>query len=209
MRRTFTVWLMLLLMGCVVQWSVASSALASDSAHPATEAGAEEHHETGAPLGFKADLGLWSLVTFVLFLIVLRALAWKPLIEGLDRREARLRQDIDDAEEARKKAEQMLAEHSEKLDAVQEEVSEIMASARKDADQSKSDILAEARREAENTKHRAVEEIEQARDDAMRQLFDHVAANVADATEQVLGRALDESDQDRLIQEALADLSNR
>ena len=65
----------------------------------------------------------------MLFVVVLKKAAWKPLIEGLDRREAKIRQDIaGSAEQARIKAEEMLAEHSKKrLDAVQDEIREILA----------------------------------------------------------------------------------
>jgi hypothetical protein len=45
-----------------------------------------EIKEEGVPLGFKADLALWSAVTFVIFLILLGRFAWKPLIHALDER---------------------------------------------------------------------------------------------------------------------------
>ena len=214
MRRTFTAWLMLIALGFVVPLGGARvNAVASDSGHaPDVSSGAATHapeqHEAGAPLDPKADLALWSLVTFLVFVWVLKRFAWGPLIEGLDRRESSVKQNIADAEESRRKAEVMLAEHAARLDKVQDEVSEIVASARKDAEQMKNDIVAEARNEAEATKQRAIEEIERSRDEAVQQLFDHMAANVAVATEHVLGRRLDDSDQDRLIEEALSNLSN-
>lgn len=210
MRRTFTAWLILIVFGFVVPLGGAgATALASDSGHPAeASTDAPEQHEEGAPLGFKADLALWSLVTFSIFLWVLKRFAWGPLIEGLDRRESHVKQNIVDAEESRLKAEAMLAEHAKRLEKVQDEVSAIIASARKDAEQMKNDIVAEARNEAEATKQRAIEEIERSRDEALQQLFDHMAGNVAVATEYVLGRRLDDSDQHRLIEEALSNLSN-
>src|SRR5712691_12257642 len=146
-------------------------------------------HPAGAPLGFKGDLAIWSLVTFLVFLFVLKKAAWQPLISGLDQREAGVKQSLADAEAARVKAEQMLAEHAKKLDKVQDEVKEILAEARRDADHTKTEIVAAANKEAEATRKRAVEDIEHARDVAMKELFDFVSSNVIGATENVLGRA--------------------
>lgn len=171
-----------------------------------TDAAHDEHAE-GVPLNLKADLALWSLVTFVVFILVLRKFAWGPLIAGLDSREARLRQDIADAESARIKAEKMLADHTERLAKAQDEVREIIAEARRDAEHTKNDIIAQAQRESEATKQRVIAEIERSRDQALKQLFDHMATQVAQATEQVLGRSLSGADQDRLIEEALSELS--
>ena len=194
--------------------SVSSAALASED-HPVEATGApqdggqetHETHKTGVPLNAEPDLLVWSIVVFIVFLMVLRRFAWGPLTSGLDKREAMIRQDIADAESARAKAEKMLAEHAEKLDQVQDEVREILAEARRDAEHTKNEIVEAAQNEAEATKNRAIEEIERSRDQALSELFTHMASNVAEATEHVLGRALSDVDQDRLIEEALSEVS--
>lgn len=167
------------------------------------------HAAPGAPMDFVGDLAIWSLVTFVVYLIVLKKAAWGPLIQGLDQRESKVKQQIADAEAARVKAEQMLAEHAKKLDKVQDEVKEILAEARRDAEHTKTEIIATANKEAEATRRRAVEDIEHARDVAMKELFDFVSANVIGATEHVLGRALSNDDQNRLVQEALNQMGSK
>ena len=80
------------------------------------------HHE-GPPLGFRNDLPLWSLATFILFVWVLKRFAWGPIASGLDKRESNIRQDIADAEAARKGAEKMLADRALKLERVQASMS--------------------------------------------------------------------------------------
>ena len=163
-----------------------------------------EAHESGVPLSFKADLAFWSLIVFLIFVFVLRVFAWQPLAAGLDQRESGIRADIAAAEEARVQAEQMLADHTAKLDAVQDEVREILAEARRDAEHTKQEIIAEAQREAELTKERSVAEIERARDAALRDVFDTLSEQVVGATEHVLSRALTDEDQQRFIGDALA-----
>ena len=167
------------------------------------------HAKQGAPLGFQVDLAIFSLITFLVYLFVLKKAAWQPLISGLDQREAGVKQSLADAETARVKAVQMLAEHAKKLAAVQDEVKAILAEARRDADHTKTEIVAAANKEAETTRKRAVEDIEHARDLAMKELFDFVSSNVIGATENVLGRALSDDDQKRLVQDALNQIGSK
>src|SRR5438034_11657544 len=55
-------------------------------------------------LAISWDLGLWTVVVFVLLLLVLRKLAWKPMLEGLHRREATIREAMEEAVRARDEA---------------------------------------------------------------------------------------------------------
>jgi F-type H+-transporting ATPase subunit b len=174
----------------------------------AKEAG-EELREEGVPIKFKKDLALWSAVTFLIFLFLLGRYAWKPLIAALDAREGQIRGDISAAESARLKAEQMLAEHSKRMAQVQDEVREALAQARREAESLKQEIVGQAQKEAVAAKDRAVQEISRARDSALKDLFDVMATEVAHATQHVLGRSVNSSDQDRLIDEALAQFPRR
>lgn len=197
--------LSLLVIGLFVgQSDFVTPAFASDDPHAAGES-----HEKRPVIEWHRDLAVWSLITFVVYILVLKKAAWGPLIQGLDARESRMKQQIADAEAARVKAEQMLAEHAKRLDKVQDEVKEILAEARRDAEHTKQDIVAAANKEAEATRKRAVEDIEHARDLAMKELFDFVSSNVIGATEHVLGRALSSDDQNRLVQEALNQMGSK
>lgn len=163
-------------------------------------------HETGLPLP-RQDSVLWSIVTFALFLVVLKKAAWGPLIDGLNKREAGLHQLLKDAERDREAAVKLLAEYDQKLKVAQSQVDEIIAEARRDADTTKSDIVAAAQREAEVTRKRVLEEISRAKDQAVNELFATYRANVVAATERVLVRALSDTDQKRLVDESLLEIS--
>jgi F-type H+-transporting ATPase subunit b len=131
------------------------------------------------------------------------------MTEALDRREARIREDIAAAEHARVQAEQMLAEHQKKLDRVQEEVREILAEARRDAETAKDNILTEARQEADAVRERSIHEIERARDQALKELFDRLNDRVVEVSGYVLGRSMDDDEHRRLIEEAVAGFEAR
>lgn len=208
--------LMLLLVpvGCLALVFVGASPTvqAAEEKHAPAAGATTEHsaHAKEGPITNKPqdrDLALWSLATFVIFVIVLKKFAWGPLIDGLNQREVGIKRDIADAESARVQAEKMLAQHQEKLERVQEEVKAILAEARRDADHTKAEIVAVAQKEAEASRQRAVLEIERAKEQALDELFAHMSKNVWTATEQVIGRTLTAGDHERLITEAVTSLS--
>lgn len=181
----------------------------SESESNASEGGGghPENETFEPPLEPKPDLVLWSIVTFVVFLTVLRKTAWGPLIVGLDNRESKYRKLLEDAKADRDKAVALVGDYEQKLKAAQGEVDEIIAEARRDADRTKTDILAAAQQEAETTRKRALDDIDRARDQAVAELFDHVRSNVVSATEKVLSRSLNDADHQKLVDDALAELS--
>lgn len=181
-----------------------SSSAASHENHVDTH---DEHaaaHDTGVPLKWKADLAFFSLVTFLLFLFVLGKFAWGPMIEGLDKREAGIQKAISEAEESRRKSQAMLAEYEQKLKAAEQTVQAMVAEAKRDAERTSHDLIATAQREVEAIKSRAKDDILQAKDTALADVFTQINSQVVLATEHVLGRALQETDQERLVGEALA-----
>ncbi len=199
--RLFAVFLLCLILQAPL------TAFAAEEVH--ADAHAEGGHDTSLPMKWQTDLALFSLITFVVYVAVLRTGAWGPLQAGLNERERAIRQNIADAEANRLKSEALLKDYDLKLAKVQEEVRDILAEARRDAEHTKQEIVATAQREAEATKHRAIAEIERSRDLALTELFDFVSNNVVNATEQVIGRSLSGTDHERLVSEALAQMNVR
>jgi F-type H+-transporting ATPase subunit b len=201
-------WILLI---CIFAGCLCADAVRAAEAEHDEEAQASSHEaeKPQVPLEFQGDLALWSAVTFLVFLFVLKQLAWKPLINGMNAREAKIRQEIADAEANRAKSETLFREYEAKLAKAQEEVKGILAEARRDADTAKKDILATAEKESQTMRQRAVSDIERARDQALKELFEVVSQNVMQATERVVGRSLTGADQDRLVKEALASLDLR
>jgi len=182
-------------------------------AHPNEHGGGHEaaHGKKNPydPLEWKGELALWSFVTFVIFVLVLRMFAWGPLANALDTREAKIHANIAHAEECRIKAERMLGDYQAKLAAAQDEVIKTLAEARRDAEHTRQEILAQTEKDVATLKDRAVLEIQQTKDSALNELFSHMAGTVASAAEKVLGRALTDVDQDRLVNEALVEFSRQ
>lgn len=191
------------LLAVISNLALASDAAPHDDAHTASK-------DDGVPgLIPPTDLGLWSLVTFGLTVVVLGKFVWPKLNAGLLERERKIRQDIADAEANRHKSEAMLKDYELRLAKVQDEVREILAEARRDAEHTKNEIVTTAQNEAEATKNRAIVEIHRSKDQALAELFDFVASNVVNATENLISRSLSGGDHDRLVRESLDELKIR
>lgn len=134
-----------------------------------------------------AELFVFSLLFFCLYLVLAKKFAWLPLIGGLDAREARVNRALAEAEAARMEATKLLADHQKHLDEVTEQVKGIIAKARSDAEQEKMRIVAEAEEETTAMRDRAIADIHAAREEALMGLDEQIESQVAAATEHVLG----------------------
>ena len=179
------------------------------TSHEAAHDGEHDGHGEQGPLAAKVDLGIYSLVVFLGFLALLTKFCWKPLMDGLNQRETNIRGAVQSAEAARDEAAALLAEHKTRMAGVDDEVKEIIAEARRDAETTKADIIAAANSEAESARDRGLADIERARQQALADLANRERDLVVSATEQVLGRTIDENDRQRLIDDALNQFASR
>ena len=171
----------------------------------AAEAGGEDE---GGSFLVSPSVGLmvWTLFLFGISMLILYKVAFPRIAEALDRRQRAIEESIDTAERTRREADELLAEYRERLTAARGQADEIVARARKAAEQAEADAIAagKARRE---------ELLEQARRDIQtetRRAIQEIRAEVADltilATEKVTRKTLTTEDQRRLVDEAVAEL---
>lgn len=175
-----------------------------EAAHSASEG---EHK---SPNLFSVDPGLmiWTIVTFLVVLGILRATAWKPLMASMAEREQKIEGAIAEASKIKNEAEQLLAKYQTLLDKAKDESRAILDEARKDGVALQEEIKNRARQEAEEFKARASREIELQKESAIKEIWDQTASISTMLASKVLGRSLESSDQDRLVRELLAGLQS-
>ena len=185
-------------------FSAPAAVAAPEAGHAHNEA---EHigHPSGKPdpLEFQKDLAIWTAVIFGVLLLVLRKFAWGPIVEGLEKREQRIAENIAAAEKANADAKQMLVDYERKLAASADEVRAILDEARRDAEHTQQEILAKARADAQAERDRALREIETAKDGALKELGERTANLAVDLAGKIVGARLNTGDHQRLIEEAL------
>ena len=105
------------------------------------------------------DLGLtvWTVVTFLILVGILKAFAWGPLLKAVDEREARLKADREGAEKARAEAERIQKELESQLAGVQAKTKDLLAAAMRDGRVIRVDNQIELVKRASGTKDLATE----------------------------------------------------
>jgi F-type H+-transporting ATPase subunit b len=183
MRTWFPIALVLILL--VV---VAAPAWAGD---PPAEAGGE-HGSGGLEWGKQLDLRniLTSIGVFLILLVVLAKTAWKPILDGLQKREQTIQQALDDAKDAHERAKALIAEYEAKLDKARDEAQAIFEETRRDAQDIRSQIEEDARKRADETVARAGREIEQMTAKAWDRLVRDAAGIATEAASRIIRKEL-------------------
>jgi F-type H+-transporting ATPase subunit b len=156
----------------------------------------------------KPGIGLmvWTLIAFGILLWLLKKLAYPRIEENLDKRQKAIEESIDTAERTRTEAEQILAEYRQRLQEARQQAEEIVARARKAGETHERESLEEARQTREELMAQTRRDIEAETRRAIQEIRNEVADLTVLATEKVTRKSLDENDQRRLVEEALADL---
>ena len=154
------------------------------------------------------DVGLtvWTLVVFAISLYILRRYAFPRITKALDERRESIAESLDAADRTRREAEQLLAEYRERLKEARTQSDEIVQRARQTADAHQHESRERGREMIAEATTRAQREIEAATKRALDDLRKEVAELTILATEKVTRKTLDEADQRRLVEEALAEL---
>lgn len=106
--------------------------------------------------------------SFLLLIFLVKKYAWGNITSVLDERAEKISSDIDGAEEARKKAEELASKREAELAGSRTEAKTIIENAKETAEKSKADILAEAKLEAGRLKEKANQEIAQNKAEALQ-----------------------------------------
>lgn len=155
---------------------------------------------------FRTDMALFTAVVFVLLLLGLSFTAWKPIMDGLEKRESTIANNIANAERASAEAESKLAKYEAQLAKAAEEAQQIVADARKDGEAAGQKIVAAAQEEAVRLKERATADIESAKRVALGDLASQSTEVAMSLASRVVGREVKADDHQGLIQEMLSKL---
>ena len=127
--------------------------------------------------------------SFLLLIFLVKKYAWGNLSSILDERAEKISSDIDGAEEARKKAEELASKREAELAGSRTEAKTIIENAKGTAEKSRADILAEAKLEAGRLKEKANQEIAQNKAEALQS----VKGEVADLTVSLAGKIISQN----------------
>ncbi len=157
---------------------------------------------------FEINPGLivWTIITFVLLMIILSKYAWKPILSMLKEREDKIRSALDEAERARAETAELIKQNEKNIARAEEEYQKIIRDGKLLAEKLKDEIVSKAKLQSEQELKQAKEEIQRNIESAKKQLRNEIADLAIQATEKILEESLDENKQKKLIDKVINQL---
>ncbi len=166
----------------------------------------EAEEDSGSLIDVVPGLMVWTIVTFLIVLFVLRKVAFGRIQGLIDQRRDRIREALDEADNAREEARQLREAVQHEREEARAERESMLEETRRQAQEQ----FRRAREEADEDLQRRLEENQKALEAENRKLQEQIRRDVVEltllASEKVTRKSLDADDQKRLIDETIAEL---
>ena len=151
-------------------------------------------------------LQLWTLVAFVVLLVLLTKFAFKPIAQALDRRGETIKKSIEDAEKQRAEAKKLMEDYQKQVADARNEAGKIMEEARQLGERVRKEVVEKANSEASAVAQRAQEEIQRQKEKGIQEMKDTVAALSVQIASKVIEKEVNEATHRQLVENLIKDL---
>ncbi|KUK54328.1 MAG: ATP synthase subunit b [Desulfotomaculum sp. 46_296] len=151
-------------------------------------------------LEFNATL-IAQMFNFVILLIFLRFVAYKPIAKLLKDRQDFIANNVATAEEERKQAQELREQYLADMQKAREEAQAIIAQAAKVGEIQAQEIIAAAKEESNRVKDNALKEIEREKEKAVRELRDQVTVLSVAVAGKIIGQTITPEIQHDMVQQ--------
>ncbi|MGX7148326.1 F0F1 ATP synthase subunit B [Enterococcus ureasiticus] len=136
---------------------------------------------------------------FLILMLLIKKFAWEAITDMLKKREDKIANDLDSAEQSRIAAAKMQEERQQKLLSSKSEAAEIIKQAKENGDQNRQKMLAETNDEVSRLREKARLDISQEHEEALASVKDEVANLSLQIAEKILNKELTPDAHDSLI----------
>lgn len=145
----------------------------------------------------------WTVLTFVLLLVVLKKVAWGPILDALDARENEIKDALNAAEKAREEAERVSSDYEDSIRKAQAEAQQIISDAKTAGEKVKLDLETIANEKADEIIEKAKAQIDTERVRVISEIKTMAIEISLSAAAKVIEKNLDSDDNRKLVNEAL------
>ena len=142
---------------------------------------------------------IFAITNFIILLIAMYFLMYKPLRKTMDLRHDKIKNDIEAAESLKADADDMKKEISAELAKSRETAQEIIARAQKTADAQKDEIVAAAKAEAQKMIEKAHAEIKEEKEKVIGEIRDEAANLAIYAASKLISESLNDDAHKKLV----------
>jgi F-type H+-transporting ATPase subunit b len=156
-------------------------------------------------MDIETGLIAWTLVTFLILVVVLRKVAWGPILHLVEEREKTIHDALEGSKKDREEAERLLAEQKAILANARKEGAEAVRKAVADAEAARQEMVQKSRKEVEDMLLRARQQIEEDKVKTQAELKGVVVDLAIDVAAKVLGDQLSDAGRQRALFERYVD----
>ncbi len=156
-------------------------------------------------LGISPNLLITQIVNFIILLVLLRVLLYKPILNMLNARKQRIQESLEYAERVKAEAAENQKEFERRLDETRRETQAAAQAAAQVGEKEREAIIAQAREEARKLVEQAKEQIEYERKQMVAELHDEVVRLSLLAAQKVINQSLDERSHRDLVRAFIAE----
>jgi len=157
-------------------------------------------------LQFEPGLMIWTVIVFVITLLVLHRIAWKPLLGSLDDREKRIDDALSRADRAQQEAEKAIAQAKEESKEALRRSDEMVKQAKLEGEKLREKILEEAKAERQKIVAEGLKQLEVEQRHAFEEIRRETVGIAIQAASKLVESQMDEAQQRRLVDDFLRDL---
>ena len=147
-----------------------------------------------------------QVAAFIILLIVVVFVAYKPVKKMLKARQDYIEKEISDAEKSKAEAATNLAQSEETILASKKKASNIIEEAQLEAKRQQEEILLNASKEVEKMKKMAEEDIQKSRQEALDEIHKEIVEVALLTSSEILKREVNNKDNARLAEEFIEKL---
>lgn len=135
-------------------------------------------------------LVFWTTLTFLILLLILRKIAWKPILNSVKEREQNIRESLSQAEKAKEEMANLQAENIKLLNEAKEERTKILKEAKEAGDKLIADAKDKAGAEYSKKVEEAVREIENQKMAALTEVKNEAGKMAVEISKKILQKEL-------------------
>lgn len=157
-------------------------------------------------LGINPALLIAQLVNFGIVAFLLARFLYRPVLNALANRTARIQESIENAEQVKQQLARAQQDYEAQLGRARQEAAQIVSQANERAKVQADQVIAQARSEAERIQVEARQQAQQERDQLLRGLQGQLATLVTQTASSVIGQELHGPEHERLVQQSIQSL---
>ena len=149
-----------------------------------------------------------ACIAFLIIFFIMSKFAWPTVLKMMEDRENKIQGDLDAAEQAKTQAQTDAKAYEERLAEAEREASEIVAAAKREAEEERARILAKAQKDAAATIAKARDAVESERKKALVQLSGSVVDLSVEIASKIVGDDLTDAQHRQLAERYLAEVGS-